>query len=213
MRPRETFSNVKPLENKEKNQNSTKFLLAKDTYNFSEKLTNNQVRECTYDVEFIILKDLRGKNSLCSSTEYKNFYDEEINNLKHKQYDLDINIRDLYPLSIHTDNKRKIDIDRFNHLDKLILGLDDRITRRVVKKEIVYKKNKCKNIIAIKIFNEYINVYMSDLVEQIDYKNKVSVLAKSNRKPLDRVFMIESDKDIKYVSEIIKDYMELLFIK
>ena len=74
MRTRETFNNVKTLENKGESQKSTKFLLAKDTYNFSEKLTNNQVRECTYDVEFIILKDLRGKHSLCSSDEYKNFY-------------------------------------------------------------------------------------------------------------------------------------------
>ena len=69
------------------------------------------------------------------------------------------------------------------------------------------------DFLELVLYNYYINVYMLDLVERIDYDNKVSVLAKSNRKPLDRVFMIESDKDIKYVSEIIKDYMELLFIK
>ena len=89
--------------------------------------------------------------------------------------------------------------------------MDDRISRRVVKKEIVYKKNKSKSIIAIRIFNDYLNVYMSDLVEDIDFKNKASVLAKSNRKPLDRVFIIKNDNDIEYVSDIIKGYKELLF--
>lgn len=211
MRTRETNNDIKSVENKEKKLESIKYLLIEDTFGFCEKLANNQNREYTYDVEFIVLKDLKGSNSFCNSDQYKEFYNDEISNLKNKRYDLNVNIRDLYPLSIHIDNKNEKDINRFNVLNDLILGLDDRISRRVVKKEIVYKKNKSKSIIAIRIFNDYLNVYMSDLVEDIDFKNKASVLAKSNRKPLDRVFIIKNDNDIEYVSDIIKGYKELLF--
>ena len=188
-------------------------MLARDTYKFKEKLSNNQVKECTYDVELILLKDLKGNNSLCNSEEYKIFYEEEINNLQNKKYDLDMNIRDLYPINIHTENKRKIDVDRFNILNELILSLNEGINRRVVKKEIVYKKNKSKSIIAIKLFNDYLNVYFSDLVENVDLNKKVCILSQSNRKPLDRFFVVKNDNDIEYLSKIIKEYVELLFIK
>jgi len=213
VRTRETCTNIKDKEIKKNTKKSPIKVLARDTYKFKEKLSNNQVKECTYDVELILLKDLKGNNSLCNSEEYKIFYEEEINNLQNKKYDLDMNIRDLYPINIHTENKRKIDVDRFNILNELILSLNEGINRRVVKKEIVYKKNKSKSIIAIKLFNDYLNVYFSDLVENVDLNKKVCILSQSNRKPLDRFFVVKNDNDIEYLSKIIKEYVELLFIK
>jgi len=58
-----------------------------------------------------------------------------------------------------------------------------------------------------------LNVYFSDLVENVDLNKKVCILSQSNRKPLDRFFVVKNDNDIEYLSKIIKEYVELLFIK
>lgn len=64
---------------------------------------------------------------------------------------MDINIRDLYSNNIHTDNKREEDVERFKQLNDFLLNFNDRINRRVTKKEIVYKKDKCRSILTIQI--------------------------------------------------------------
>ena len=55
-----------------------KTLLARDTFKFNEQVNEYRLLEYTYEVDFVLLKDLRGANSLCDDIAYKEFYDSEI---------------------------------------------------------------------------------------------------------------------------------------
>lgn len=155
------------------------------------------------------LNDFRGKNSIINTEQFKNFVNEERNKVIHKKYDTDINIRDLYPINIHIDNKRKEDIDHFNQLNDFILNFNDRVSRRVTKKEIVYKKDKSRSILTIQISKRgYLKTFVLPCVEKYDFLHLFKTISKSNCKPLEKLILIKDDKDLKYLIEIIKQYLK-----
>ena len=213
MRTRDTKTSEKNIENKGKNKISPSFiktLLARETFKFAEQVNEYRTLDYKYEVDFVLLKDLRGINSLCNDEAYQEFYDEKIARLQHKTYDEDIHIRDLYPLEIHTSQKREIEIIRFNLLNDFILGSSDNITRRVTKREIVYKKNKSKSIITISIKKDYINLYALSDVERFDINEKLEDVPEKSRKPMNKQLIITSEEDMYYAQKILKNYfMEL----
>ena len=87
--------------------------LARETYKFTNELPNNRSLQCSYEVNFIFLPIL---NKVFDSKNYAEYLKKESN--KVIEYDMDINIRDLYPLEIHTDSKPKEIIDMFNLISK-----------------------------------------------------------------------------------------------
>lgn len=209
MRTRDTKTSVKAVENKGKNKISPSFiktLLARETFKFNEQVNEYRTLDYTYEVDFVLLKDLRGTNSLCNDEAYQEFYDEEIARFQNKTYDEDIHIRDLYPLEIHTDNKREIDINRFNLLNDFILGSSDNITRRVTKKEIVYKKNKSKSIVTMSIKKDYINLYTLSDIERFDIKERLEDVPEKSRKPMNKKLIITNEEDMYYAQSILKNY-------
>lgn len=209
MHARDTKNNVKNIENKGKNKISPSFiktLLARETFKFNEQVNEYRILDYTYEVDFVLLKDLKGTNSLYNDEAYQEFYDEEIERMQHKTYDEDIHIRDLYPLEIHTYQKKEIEINRFNLLNDFILGFSDNITRRVTKKEIVYKKNKSKNIVTISIKKDYINIYTLSNIERFDINKKILDVAERNRKPMNKRLIINNEEDIYYAQKILKSY-------
>lgn len=152
---------------------------------------------------------MRGRNSVVHTDEFKQFLIEEHNNEQNKEYDSDINIRDLYPLDIHTTDKRIDDVNRFNNINDLILKHDNRISRRVTKKEIVYKKDKSRSVISIQISKRnYLKVFMLPDVEEFDLYNKFNVISKGNCKPLERLLLIKEDQDLDYLKLIIDKYID-----
>ena len=181
-------------------------MLARETFKFNEQINEYRLSEYTYEVDFVLLKDLRGTNSLCNDEAYQEFYDEEIARFQNKTYDEDIHIKDLYPLGIHTSNKRKIDINRFNLLNDFILGFSDKITRRVTKKEIVYKKKKSKSIVTISIKKDYINIYTLSNIEKFDINKKTLDVAGTSRKPMNKRLIINNEEDMYYARKILKSY-------
>lgn len=209
LQTRDTKTTIETLENKGKSKISPSFiktLLAREIFKFAEQVNEYRLLEYTYEVDFVLLKNLRGTNSLCNDIAYQEFYDSEIARFQNKTYDEDIHIRDLYPLEIHTSNKREIDISRFNLLNDFILGSSDNITRRVTKKEIVYKKNKSKNIVTISIKKDYINLYTLSDIERFDINEKLLDVAETSRKPMNKRLIINSEEDMDYVQKILKSY-------
>ena len=69
-----------------------------------------------------MLNDLIGKNSVVNTLDFKNFVEKELEKEKNKVYDQEFNIRDLYPIEIHFEQKQKEDIERFELLNKMILS-------------------------------------------------------------------------------------------
>ena len=181
-------------------------MLARETFKFNEQINEYRLLEYTYEVDFVLLKDLRGANSLCNDIAYQEFYDSEIARFQNKTYDEDIHIRDLYPLEIHTSNKRKIDINRFNLLNDFILGFSDKITRRVTKTEIVYKKKKSKSIVTISIKKDYINIYTLSNIEKFDINKKTLDVAGTSRKSMNKRLIINNEEDMYYARKILKSY-------
>ena len=160
-------------------------------------------------MELLSLNDFRGKKSVVNTEEFKDFVKEERNRVIYKKYDMDINIRDLYPINIHTDNKREEDVERFNQLNIFLLNFNDRINRRVTKKEIVYKKDKCRSILTIQISKRgYLKVFALPCIEKYDFLHLFKTIAKSNCKPLEKLILIKEDKDLKYLIETIKQYLK-----
>lgn len=160
-------------------------------------------------MELLSLNDFRGKKSVVNTEEFKDFVKEERNRVIYKKYDMDINIRDLYPINIHTDNKREEDVERFNQLNIFLLNFNDRINRRVTKKEIVYKKDKCRSILTIQISKRgYLKFFALPCIEKYDFLHLFKTIAKSNCKPLEKLILIKEDKDLKYLIETIKQYLK-----
>lgn len=209
MHTRDTKTDVKNIENKGKNKISPSFiktLLARETFKFAEQVNEYRILDYTYEVDFVLLKDLKGTNFLYNDEAYQEFYDEEIARLQHKTYDEDIHIRDLYPLEIHIYQKREIEINRFNLLNDFILGFSDKITRRVTKKEIVYKKNKSKSIITMSIKKDYINLYTLSDIEKFDINEKLEDVPENSRKSMKKKLIITSEEDMYYAQKILKNY-------
>ena len=189
---RDTLDNSRIVENKGKNgidfkRRST--VLIKDTFNFNNTYNSEyNDAEYLYEVELLVLNDLRGKNSVVNTEEFHSFLIKEHDKKVNKKYDLDINIRDLYPIDIHTNNKSKENVDRFYQLNKFILSSNNRISRRVTKKEIVYKKDKSRSILSIQISKrDYLKVFVLEQIEQYDYNNSFKTISKGNCKPLKKL--------------------------
>lgn len=184
-------------------------ILIQNTFSFNNAYdTNSYNVNYIYDVELLILNDFRGKNSVIHTKEFKQFLVEEHSKEEFKKYDTDINIRDLYPIKIHYENKNPIDIERFCKLNNIILKCNDRISRRVTKKEIVYKKDKSRSILSIQICkSKYLKIFVLPIIENFDKDAKFKTISKSNNKPLDRLFKIKSEEDYVYIVPIIKKYI------
>lgn len=144
-----------------------------------------------------------------NNLEYQNYLTIEMLKEKNKLYDSNINIRDLYPISIHTNEKKIEDINLFYELNDIILNLNDRISRRVTKREIVYKKDKSKSIIAIKITkNDNIRIFMLPIVDKFDINKQFNMIPKASNKPLCKYIKISNNEDINYFKLIIIDYID-----
>ncbi|MDO4375805.1 MAG: hypothetical protein Q4C33_01350 [bacterium] len=124
-------------------------------------------------------------------------------------YDLDANIRDLYPIEMHFENKQEKDINYFKELDRIILLKSKKINRRVIKKRIIYKKNKTKSILAFVItkFNG-VKMFTFNIIEEIDAENKFKSISKKNRQLLEKCIKIQNDNDFEYVRNIIDKYLD-----
>ena len=139
---------------------------------------------------------------------YQNYLTTEMEKEKNKLYDSNINIRDLYPISIHTDEKKLEDINLFYKLNDIILNLNDRISRRVTKREIVYKKDKSKSIVAIKITkSDNIRIFMLPIADKFDTNKRFNTTPKASNKPLCKYIKISNNEDIDYFKLIIINYI------
>lgn len=86
-------------------------MLARDTYELTDAYVGEYNKTVyKYEVELISLSDLKGKNSVINTEGYKNFKTEKIKKSVNKGYDVDYNIRDLYSIEIHLENKNENDI-------------------------------------------------------------------------------------------------------
>lgn len=179
------------------------------TYHFNNIYNCNYYQaNYIYDVNFLVLKDFKGKNSIINSFEFKEFVTNEYNKNIKNNYDMDIHIRDLYPIETHTDNKNALDVERFNELNEYILLLNSNISRRVTKKEIVYKKNKSKSIITIQISKRnYLKIFLLDEVKEFDKENKFKTISKSNCKVLQNLFKIKNNNDLIYTKDVLLKYI------
>ncbi len=180
-----------------------------NTYQFNSTSNCNHYEiDYIYECNLLVLKDLRGKNSIVNNFEFKEFVENEYRKKVNSNYDLDINIRDLYSLEIHTKNKNIEDIKRFNNLNEYILLLNSNISRRVTKKEIVYKKNKSKSIISIQISKrKYLKIFLLKDIEAFDNENRFITISKSNCKTLQKLFKIVNDDDLAYIKDILLKYI------
>ncbi len=184
-------------------------VLARDTF----ELGDAYISECNkilykYEVELVVLSDLIGKNSVAHTAKFKEFVDKELEKEKNKIYDQDINIRDLYPIETHFEKKKEEDIQHFKELDKIVLSNSKKISRRVTKKEIVYKKDKYRSILSFVItrFNG-VKIFAFNDIEEFDNKNKFTTISKKNCKPLEKCMKIQNDNDLKYAKTIVTKYL------
>ena len=176
------------------------WVLTRDTVKFVDKLRNNQISEYTYEVKFMFLPMI---NKLFQNSEYKEFYKNETTKLK--RYESNTNIKDLYPLEIHTDHKSDNIIALFNKLNTKILTYEY-IDRRVTKKQIVYKTskgNKTKSIFSLELKKDKVNFFTLPFDNQFDKYNKFDTIPIKSCKPLERRVEIHNIEDATYVSKVI----------
>lgn len=213
---RDTLDNNKIVEIKGENDIDFKrrsTVLIKDTFNFNNTYNSEYNNaKYLYEVELLVLNDLRGKNSVVNTEKFCSFLIKEHDKKVNKKYDLDINIRDLYPIDIHTNNKPKENVDRFYQFNKFILSINNIISRRVTKKEIVYKKDKSRSILSVQISkSDYLKVFVLEHIKQYDYNNSFKTISKGNCKPLKKLMIIKNDSDLKYLFDVIKKYLKKMF--
>ena len=95
-------------------------MLSRATFEFTDKSRNNQVYQHTYEVNLVYLSMT---NKLFKTKEYKDFYKKEIGTIN--EYESDINIRDLYPLDIHANNKSEEVVELFNQINDKLFEIDN----------------------------------------------------------------------------------------
>ena len=205
---RDTNEYSKSIENKGFSNYIT--VLKSNTYEFNNVYANPYYKgDYSYEVNLIIVKDYRGVDSIINKQEFKEYVKEEYEKYKNISYDLDYNIRDLYDIKIHTENKNDEDIERFNELNKIILSSNSRISRRVTKKEIVYKKDKSLSIISIQISKRnYLKLFIKERIKEFDEYSKFSEIPKSNCKPLNYMMKVKDAEELKYAIEKIRKYIQ-----
>lgn len=165
-------------------------------------------------MELIVLDGLILKTSTIDDEKFKQYVEKEHTKNNNKKYDLNYRLRDLYPLTIHTQNKKVEDVKIFFELNDFILEQTNRITRRITKKEIVYKKDKSKSIINIRITQKsHVNLFLSEDVIQFDKEKLFKKISKANNKPLDECMKIMNQKDLEYAEQIIEKYIKKIISK
>lgn len=185
-------------------------VLKSNTYEFNNVYVNPYYKgDYLYEVNLIIVKDYRGVDSIINKQEFKEYVKEEYEKYKNISYDLDYNIRDLYDIKIHTENKNVEDVERFNELNKIILSLNSRISRRVTKKKIVYKKDKSLSIISVQISKRnYLKLFVKEYIKEFDEYMKFIEIPKSNCKPLNYMMKVRNAEELKYAIEKIRKYIQ-----
>lgn len=162
-----------------------------------------------YDVELVTLNKIHNKYLDIDELKYQNFLKCELGKKMKKNYDLDINIRDLYPIDIHIQNKDKYDIQLFNKLNEFILLYDKIISRRITKKSIVYKKNRSKSILLIELTKtKHIKLYI--LLDEFseDKLKRFIKISYSSKIPFKRCMTINDEKDLKYAIKLLRNYFK-----
>jgi len=185
-------------------------ILFEDTFNITETFSQYRKAEYIYEVRFLVVNDLRGNNSVINNEHFKKFVANESNNMKNKKYDSDINIRDLYPIEIHLEGKREEDIKRFNILNNQMLEFSPRISRRVTKKEIVFKRDKIKSIVAISFSRNYkcLRLFLLPSASKFDINKKFITVPKNSKRTLDMKLLIRNEYDFEYAKNILNKYLE-----
>ena len=222
MQPSSRTRDTKHIEKKPENKgkindlkNIKPSVLARETYSFKDVYQRSDFKvDYVYEVELIVVKDLHGYNSVTKTDEFKEFLSNELESEKYINYDPDINIRDLYPLEIHTKDKDETLVNYFDKINDLILNYDSRINRRVTKREIVYKKDKSKSIVAIRISKKgYIKLFVNGNINEYDNQNKFDTVPEKTNKPLNKVLKIYNDSDFHYLETVIFKYLSKVLQK
>ena len=161
-----------------------------------------------YDVELITLNKIHNKYLDIDELKYQIFLESELNKKTKKNYDLDINIRDLYPLDVHTKNKKECDIELFNNLNKFVLSYDKRISRRITKKTIVYKKDRSRSILSVDITKtEHLKLFILSKQLKHDTKEKFVEISLNSKMPFKSCMTINDNNDLKYAIKLLKKYL------
>lgn len=204
---RDTLRSSKNVENK--GLDDCVINLLNNDYVFKEVLSNKQKRCYTYEVNLLIVNNFYCKNNVEYRKIVENYIDREDQRLERIKYDTDINIRDTYPLEKYIENKNSIDISHFNILNDMILNFNSRITRRVTKKRIVYKIDKCKNIVAIDIKKiNYINLFFAPSIIDKKYDDVLVKVPENSRMPLCRKFIIKDASGLDLAKEMLDEYLK-----
>ena len=200
------------LNNNEDNSLNDQFImksiLFQNTYTYNESRA-----ECyKYEVNLIVLYDFNGKNSIVNQPSFEEFVNQENLRIQNIHYDMDIHIRDLYSVDEYYNNCKAEDIANFEILNDFILSSYS-LDRRINKKEIVYKKNKIRNIISFKI-GKYsgLKIFLLKDCVTFDFLNKFSIISKGNCKPLEMYYKIKNQEDVNYVKQVLNDYIAKIFM-
>lgn len=206
---RETFTHNKPLKNKESKKKFGKILLMRKMYKFD--IYNNieyPVGTYNYNVDLIVIKDFIGANSVINTNDFIDYSKKERDRFLYREIDYSSNIIDLYPLESHLSNKNESDVMLFNKLNDFILSYSNRINRRVTKKAIVYKKDKCKNIISIRISSiKHIIVYVSDDIYECDCNLNIIDIKSQSYIPFKKVIYINNISELSSLIMSLTKYL------
>lgn len=186
----------------------TKSILFQNTYTFDE----SRAICYKYEINLIVLYDLNGKYSIINQPSFEEFVNQENLRIQNIHYDMDIHIRDLYSVDEYYNNCKAEDIANFKILNDFILSSYS-LDRRINKKEIVYKKDKIRNIISFKI-SKYagLKIFLLKDCVAFDFLNKFSIISKGNCKLLEMYYKIQNQEDINYVKQILNDYIVKIFM-
>lgn len=185
-------------------------ILISDKYIFRDVYENPYYKaDYVFDVELVVVNDLQLHNSITDIDEFKEYVLEQQNININKNYNDENNIRDFYSTDIHLAGQRTEIIERFNVLNNLVLNYSDKITRRTTKHGIVYKLDKCKSILTIRIFkNGNISLYTLTDSKIFDYKKMFIPIPKSYRLPYENQFVLTTTDDLQYIEGILINYLD-----
>ena len=83
-----------------------------------------------------------------------------------------------------------------------------------LEREIVYKKDKSKSIISLRISKKgYIKFFTNENIDELDIDNKFNTVPEKSNKPLNKVLKIYDDNDYKYIETIVFKYLDKVLLK
>ena len=143
-----------------------------------------------YNVDLIVIKDFIGANSVINTNDFIDYSKKERDRFLYREIDYSSNIIDLYPLESHLSNKNESDVIR------------------VTKKAIVYKKDKCKNIISIRISSiKHIIVYVSDDIYKCDCNLNIIDIKSQSYIPFKKVIYINNISELSSLIMSLTKYL------